>query len=104
MDSLNLTGVLAFGFAAYSIFRPVVFTLQVLPREIAEAKAIREKYGRSSYDYFKVWPDKSYFFSDTRKSFVSYKTVMSVAFSLGDPVGPDDEGGKHCKLIYALLL
>ena len=91
MDSLNLMGVLAFGFVAYSTFRPVVFRLQVLPREISEARAILEKYGRSSYDYFKVWPDKSYFFSDTRKSFVSYKTVMSVAFSLGDPVGPEDE-------------
>ncbi len=91
MDSLDLMGVLAFGFSAYSIFRPVAYRLQVVPQEIAEAKAILEKYGRSSYDYFKVWPDKSYFFSDTRKSFVSYKTVMSVAFCHGDPVGPDDE-------------
>jgi phosphatidylglycerol lysyltransferase len=91
MDSLDLMGVLAFGFSAYSIFRPVAYRLQVVPQEIAEARAILEKYGRSSYDYFKVWPDKSYFFSDTRKSFISYKTVMSVAFILGDPVGPDDE-------------
>jgi phosphatidylglycerol lysyltransferase len=91
MDSLNLMGVLAFGFVAYSIFRPVAYRLRVVPHEVAEAKAILKKYGRSSYDYFKVWPDKSYFFSNTRKSFVSYKTVMSVAFSLGDPVGPEDE-------------
>ena len=91
MDSLNLMGVLAFVFVAYSIFRPVVFTLQVLPREIAEARAILEKYGRSSYDYFKVWRDKSYFFSSTRRSFISYKVVRSVAFSLGDPAGPEDE-------------
>ncbi len=91
LDSLNVMGALALFFVAYSIFRPVVYRLQVLPREIAEARAVLAKYGRSSYDYFKVWPDKSYFFSDTRKSFVSYKTVLSVAFSLGDPVGPDDE-------------
>jgi phosphatidylglycerol lysyltransferase len=91
MDSLDLMGVLAFGFSAYSIFRPVAYRLQVVPQEIAEARDIIAKHGRSSYDYFKVWPDKSYFFSDTRKSFISYKTVMSVAFILGDPVGPDDE-------------
>jgi phosphatidylglycerol lysyltransferase len=91
MDSLDLMGVLAFGFSAYSVFRPVAYRLRVVPQEIAEAKAILAKYGRSSYDYFKVWRDKSYFFSSTRSSFISYKVVRSVAFSLGDPVGPEEE-------------
>jgi phosphatidylglycerol lysyltransferase len=91
LDSLYLMGALALGFVAYSIFRPVVYRLQVVPREMAEAKAILAKYGRSSYDYFKVWPDKSYFFSGTRNSFISYKVVRSVAFSLADPIGPEDE-------------
>ena len=91
LDSLNLMGVLAFGFSAYSVFRPVAYGLQVVPQEAAEAKAILAKYGRSSYDYFKVWRDKSYFFSSPRSSFISYKVVRSVAFSLGDPVGPEEE-------------
>jgi phosphatidylglycerol lysyltransferase len=91
MDSLYVMGGLALAFVAYSIFRPVTYRLRVVPREVAEAKAILAKYGRSSYDYFKVWHDKSYFFSDSRKSFISYKTVGSVVFVLGDPVGPEDE-------------
>jgi Phosphatidylglycerol lysyltransferase, C-terminal len=39
----------------------------------------------------KLWPDKSYFLSETRRSAVAYKTALGVALSLGDPVGPDEE-------------
>lgn len=91
MNSLNLMGGLTFGVLAYSIFRPVTYRLRVVPQETTEANSILAKQGRSSYDYFKVWPDKSYFFSSTRRSFISYKVVSSVAFCLGDPVGSEDD-------------
>jgi len=91
LESLDILGIVAGLFATYSLFRPVVYRLRVLPHEHAEAKDILARYDRSSYGYFKVWPDKSYFFSDSRRSFISYRTVMGVAFCLGDPVGPDEE-------------
>jgi phosphatidylglycerol lysyltransferase len=91
LQSLDILGIVAGLFAIYSLFRPVAYRLRVLPHEQVEAKAILARYGRSSYDYFKVWPDKSYFFSNTRRSFISYRTVMGVAFCLGDPIGPGEE-------------
>ncbi len=91
LQSLDIFGVVAGGFAVYSLFRPVVYRLVELPQERVQAATILEKYGKSTNDYFKVWADKSYFFSPNHQSFVSYRTIGGVAFCLADPVGPDDD-------------
>jgi phosphatidylglycerol lysyltransferase len=91
LQSLDILGIVAILFAVYSLFRPVVYRLGVLPHEHDEARDILNEFGKSSYDFFKTWADKSYFFSKSRRSFISYRTVSGVAFCLGDPVGPDDE-------------
>ena len=91
LQSLSALAAVAWIFAAYSLFRPIAFRLRVLPHERAMARAILERHAHSPYDFFKVWPDKSYFFSDSKQSFIAYSTVRGVAFVLGDPVGPDDE-------------
>jgi len=91
LESLSAFGVVAWALAAYSLFRPVSFRLQLLPQERALAQAVLERHGRSSYDFFKVWPAKSYFFSESKRSFVAYATFRGVALSLGDPSGPEDE-------------
>jgi phosphatidylglycerol lysyltransferase len=57
----------------------------------AQAEAIVRRYGRTPLDYFKLWPDKSYYFSSSRESVVAYRVACSVAIGLGDPVGPIDE-------------
>ncbi len=56
-----------------------------------QAEAIVGLHGRTPLDYFKLWPDKSYHFSPSRRSVVAYRVACSVAISLGDPVGPLDE-------------
>lgn len=55
------------------------------------AKKIVEEYGNSSLDYFKLIPDKSLYFSQTKKSFFAYKVFSKSIMILGDPVGPKDE-------------
>jgi phosphatidylglycerol lysyltransferase len=89
--SLRLVGLIAGGFAAYSLFRPLAYQLRTLPHERREAKAILERHGTSSLDFFKLWPDKSYFFSEHRRSFIAYKQSANVAIALGDPIGPEQE-------------
>jgi len=89
--SLRLFGVMAALFAAYSLFRPVVYRIVSLPSERARARHIIEEWGRSPYDFFKTWSDKSFFFSDSDRSFISYRNVRGTAVCLGDPVGPQDE-------------
>jgi phosphatidylglycerol lysyltransferase len=88
LGSMNLAGLITGGFAAYSLFRPLAYRLRTLPYERQEAKSILERYGTSSLDFFKLWPDKAYFFSEDRKSCIAYKQAGDVAVALGDPVGP----------------
>jgi phosphatidylglycerol lysyltransferase len=90
LESLRILGLVAAAFGLYSLFRPLAYRLRTLPHERAIAQRILEQYGRSPIDYFKLWPDKSYYFSDDQSSFIAYKTAWNVAISLGDPVGPVD--------------
>jgi len=90
LKSLDFLGITAGIVAAYNLFRPVVYRL-ALPHERSRVERILARHGRSSYDYFTIRPEKSYFFSDTHTSFIAYRTVMGVAICLADPVGPDDE-------------
>ena len=89
--SLGLTGLIVGGFAAYSLFRPLAYRLGTLPHERQEAKVILEWHGTSSLDFFKLWPDKSYFFSENQGTLIAYKQAAGVAIALGDPVGPEQE-------------
>jgi phosphatidylglycerol lysyltransferase len=91
LDSFHILAIVSLGFAAYSIFRPVAYQVLILPGERARARQIVAEHGRSSYDYFKTWSDKSYYFSATGRSFISYRMRMGVAACLGDPVGIENE-------------
>jgi phosphatidylglycerol lysyltransferase len=91
MDSLYLLTITAICYALFALFRPAIYRFSTLPRERALAKEIVAKYGRSSLDYFKLWPDKSYFFSHSQSSFLAYRVGANFAVVLADPVGPEDE-------------
>jgi phosphatidylglycerol lysyltransferase len=60
-------------------------------KEWSAAKEILDRYGRSSLDFFKLWPEKSYFFSQDKRCFVAYRKALRVLISLGDPVGPEEQ-------------
>lgn len=91
LTSIRLIGIVAYVFAFYSLFRPIAYRYAALPYEKSTAQSILDQFGRGSYDYFKVWPDKSYFFSPARQTFISYRVEWNIAVCLGDPVGPDNE-------------
>jgi phosphatidylglycerol lysyltransferase len=91
LTSLRLLGAVAAALLAWSVYRPLAYRLRTGPQEHAEVLAIVNRHGRSPLDYFKTWPDKSYFFSPGRSAVIAYRTAWSVAVSLGDPVGPPDE-------------
>lgn len=90
LQSLHILGLVAGAVGLYSLFRPLAYRLRTLPHERAIARTILEKHGRSALDYFKLWPDKSYYFSEDHRCFVAYRTAWNVAVCLGDPVGPED--------------
>jgi phosphatidylglycerol lysyltransferase len=85
-----LTGT-AMAYAVIALFRPVVYRYRTLPSERDLARSLTRRYGRSSLDYFKCWPDKSFVFSPSRESFIAYKVGGGYAMALADPVGPEAE-------------
>jgi phosphatidylglycerol lysyltransferase len=91
LDSLFVMTGTAIVYAVYALFRPALYRFMTRPQERVLAKAIVEKHGRSSLDFFKSWPDKSFFFSSSRRSFVAYRVGNHFALALADPVGPEEE-------------
>jgi phosphatidylglycerol lysyltransferase len=91
LDSLYFMTIISLAYAMYALFRPVIFLFRTLPHERESAKKIVEKYGRSAMDFFKFWPDKSFFFSGTQNSFIAYRVANNFAIALADPVGPEHE-------------
>lgn len=91
LDSLFWMSAAAFLYSGFVLFRPVVYRFRVNTTETALARSIAQQYGRSGQDFFKHWPDKSYFFSSNRQCFLGYRVAGHYALALGDPVGPESE-------------
>lgn len=91
LDSLYVITITAIGYSFYAIFRPAVYTFGTLPYERDLAAAVLKRHGRSSLDFFKLSPDKSFFFSGSNQSFLSYRVGANFALVLADPVGPEEE-------------
>jgi phosphatidylglycerol lysyltransferase len=91
LDSLTAMSTLAVAYACYQLFRPALYRLRTVPQERARAEVLAREHGRSALDYFKLWPDKSLFFSTSGDAFLSYAVAGGFAMVLGDPVGPEEE-------------
>jgi phosphatidylglycerol lysyltransferase len=91
LQSLAWIETAALVYCGYLLFRPVYYRFQRYPREMAWARQILAAHGRSGLDFFKAYPDKSYFFSLSRRSFLAYRVGAGCAVVLGDPVGPAEE-------------
>ncbi|MGE0887529.1 MAG: phosphatidylglycerol lysyltransferase domain-containing protein [Blastocatellales bacterium] len=91
LDSLFALSVLMLGYVLVSLFRPILWRYRTLPQERALAGEIIKRHGRSSLDYFKLWPDKTYFFNTARDCFIAYSVGAGFAVALGDPVGPEEK-------------
>lgn len=91
MESLYTMSFAVIGYGLVVLFRPVVYRFRTHLQEIALATEIAGRYGRSARDFFKLWPDKSLFFSALRRTFLAYGVWGNFAVALGDPVGPEEE-------------
>ncbi|HNW59941.1 MAG TPA: phosphatidylglycerol lysyltransferase domain-containing protein [bacterium] len=91
LDSLYFISSISLLYTLYTLFRPVVYIYRTHPLERTRATAIVEQYGRHALDYFKLWPDKSYFFTPSGSAFLAYRVGRNFAVVLADPVGPEEE-------------
>lgn len=83
---INVLGASSFGFLLYAFLRPFVYDRTEEQDVFVKAKALVERYGTSSAEYFKTYPDKLLFFSREPEGFVSYKVANDFAIALGTPV------------------
>jgi phosphatidylglycerol lysyltransferase len=93
LDSLYLITLTVAIYSTFPLFRPMLYRFRIMPRERAVAREIVKEYARTPLDVFKLWPDKSYFFSPSHRCVVAYRVAESIAIVLGDPVGPEAEIG-----------
>jgi phosphatidylglycerol lysyltransferase len=93
LDSLFLITLTAGVYSGFALFRPMLYRFRIVPRERAIAREIVRRYARTPLDLFKLWPDKSYFFSPSQRCVIAYRVADNTAIALGDPVGPEAEIG-----------
>ena len=91
LDSLYALSVAVIVYTIFTLYRPVVYRFHSLPQERLRAKEILSLHGRASLDFFKLWPDKSYFFNSMGNCFIAYGVGANFAIALSDPVGPEEE-------------
>lgn len=91
LTSLHWIAVVSALYFTSLLFRPIVFRFRTGEQERDRAKRIIEAHGHSPLDYFKYWPDKTFFFSSSGEGVISYGVHKGIALVLGDPVGPQHE-------------
>ncbi len=94
--SINVCGFLSLSFLVYTLIRPYVFRHSPSVEETQYARELLEKFGRSALDYFKIYPDKSFFFNSEHNAFLAYRISGGFAVVLEDPVAASDEERSTC--------
>jgi phosphatidylglycerol lysyltransferase len=94
--SINISGVLTFGFLIYTLIRPYFYKYFPSQEELEQPRELVRKYGKSPLDYFKTYSDKMIFVPEHLNSFISYKPAGNFAVVLENPVAPDEEQMKEC--------
>lgn len=91
LDSMYVISITAIAYSIFALYRPAIYMFRILPGERYIAKDLAAKYGRDAQDFFKLRPDKSLFFSESKGCFLAYSVGASFAVVLADPVGPEQE-------------
>jgi phosphatidylglycerol lysyltransferase len=83
---IRMVGFFTWGFLLFTIRKPH-FKKRLPDNDYNEkVTSLLARFGSSSTDYFKVYKDKSYFFSNTYESFIAYRVAGSFAIVLEEPV------------------
>ncbi len=83
---IHLLGFLSWGFLLFTLIKPFLKVEPGNESSRERAKFLLSQYGNSSVDYFKLYRDKLFFFSDFHDAFVSYRIANGFAIVLEEPV------------------
>ena len=83
---IRVLGFVAWGFLLFTVIKPLL-NIEISNESGREsAKFLLAQYGNSSVDYFKIYRDKLFFFSELHDAFVSYRIANGFAIVLEEPV------------------
>jgi phosphatidylglycerol lysyltransferase len=83
---IRCLGFITWGYLFFTLIKPY-FTRTAVDENFREkAKFLLQQFGNSSVDYFKLYKDKLYFFSDIHDAFVAYRISGGFAIVLEEPV------------------
>ncbi|MEO6637289.1 MAG: phosphatidylglycerol lysyltransferase domain-containing protein [Ginsengibacter sp.] len=83
---VQLLGFFSWGFLLFTLIKPFLKVEADTESGRERAKYLLAQYGNSSVDYFKIYRDKLFFFSDIHDAFVSYRIANGFAIVLEEPV------------------
>lgn len=87
-NSIYVVSAVTLSSALFFLLRPVLLRGEpATPTERQRAKALVERYGRSSLGRFALLDDKAYYFSPSGNSVIAYVPKGRGAIALGDPIG-----------------
>ncbi|WP_161981991.1 bifunctional lysylphosphatidylglycerol flippase/synthetase MprF [Dictyobacter alpinus] len=89
--ALPMLCISAILYGMVQIFRPVAAVLIPDTSTRDKVNEIVQLYGTNSISYFALTEEKSYYFSASGKSVISYVLRGSTAVVAGDPIGPESE-------------
>lgn len=104
IELIRILGFFTWLFLLYTLIQPRLNVHQ--PEENAKEKALflLGQFGNSSMDYFKLYKDKLYFFSDLHAGFIAYRIAGGFAVVLEEPVCAEEnkldvltEFDRHCR-------
>ena len=91
ITSLYIVAASTILYAVWMLLRPVLLRVGGTDEERERALNLIKQYGHSSLAHFCLLPDKSYYFSSSGKTVISYVPKGRGAIALGDPIGaPED--------------
>lgn len=101
---IRIAGLFTWGFLIYTLIRPYIHKQPDNEPFRQKARFLLGQFGNSSADYFKLYKDKLYFFSDQHEAFIAYRIANNFAIVLEEPVCADEnktavliEFERHCR-------
>jgi len=92
--SIRVLGAGSILLVFYGLIRPYFFKTGTSEADFELAKAIIQRSGNSSIDYFKTYADKQLFFNENRTVFIAFKTANDYAIALEGPTGAENDQQK----------
>lgn len=101
---LRVLGFLTWGFLLFTLIKPNLSKHPSQESYKEKAKFLLSQFGNSCTDYFKLYKDKLYFFSDIHDAFIAYRIAGGFAIVLEEPVCAEEnkidvlkEFDRHCR-------